>query len=146
MSFAKKLLLTLILFSSFLMASQSATCQSNYPKKIVYEGDTVVCVSKYQVRQINKQMAQIKGLESEIWALKDIVQAYKDANLLQTERLLDKDKKELSYQELVDLNNCKIEILQDQKKDMVKQLKKAKVHRTGFGIIAGLAVVFSIFK
>lgn len=118
--------------------SQSSFCQTTYPKIVVYEKDTVVLFTPFQVRQINSIIVDRDALREEITLLNDL-------SITQNKLILSKDSQIEKYQEIISSYEASTQnfeaIINEQEKAFKDYSKKSL--RNSF-LIGGSCIVVGI--
>lgn len=132
----------LILLSSILLIVISSFCQENYPNKIILEKDTIVVITKRQLKQINLKLVENNVYKAIIDSTQQIISEV-NKNLLNTKNLLSNNSqlivllKEQQKTTELKVTNSEKNIL-----NLQNELKHQKKKTVRLAIISG-AVSFS---
>lgn len=126
--------------------SQSSFCQTTYPKIVVYERDTVVLFTPFQVRQINSIIVDRDILREEITLLNDL-------SITQNKLILSKDSQIEKYQSIItsyEASTQNLEAIIDERNRELKEHSRRSLRNGlligGGSLIIGLVVGFLIVK
>lgn len=126
--------------------SQSSFCQTAYPRIVIYERDTVVLFTPFQVKQINKIVIERDILKEEVLLLDEL-------SITQNRLILDKDSQIEKYQEIIssyEISTQNLEAIIDEKnkehKAYLKRSLKNSLFIGGSCITVGLIVGILIIK
>ena len=131
------------------MISNLLYSQTGYPKLIVYNSDTVVAITRYQMEQINAAHQSWIGAQQENDSLQAIIDTcttgfhYADSVISIQRSIILADNTYITQQTSV------VDTLRSVIKDQKKLIKRLKVHRTlstiGEGIL-GVVVVWLLLR
>lgn len=144
---------------SFLLIVISSFSQETYPKKIELGGDTLICLTPEQAWDINFEFEINRQLEQNLDSLSELSNYYgllvdrviaRNFSLEQDMKLLNSNYRSLEYNNgiLGKQNNINLEIIENYKKELKSQRKKAfKLTIGGFcvGVTTG-SILFLVLS
>lgn len=118
--------------------SQSSFCQTAYPRIVIYERDTVVLFTPFQVKQINKIVIERDILKEEVLLLDEL-------SITQNKLILSKDNQIEKYQEIIssyEFSKQNLEAIINEQERVFKDYSRRSL-RNGF-LIGGSCVIVGL--
>lgn len=137
----------LILLSLFLLTVNSTFCQSGYPKKIVYKGDTVALFSQKQINEFIAMKETMDAYTDIIDSLRNTLDTCDTAITLYKDQIISlKSEVSLLNMTIGETNSLLLsstEVVNRQVKD-IKKLKKINKVTSWVAIIVTIALIVKL--
>lgn len=127
------------------MIAVSAISQSDYPKLVVIEGDTIILIESYQLKKMNQTFIMLDKCNEINESLKREIDLHEENAGVLSEELSNERKKSGVLSEINTEKDGQIDILTSENKKQEKKIKVLKKTRTLFtigGTVIGGTIVY----